>query len=220
LKRRCLKGVKLVPYYDRTDLVWKTIRTVTTNLVEGGLLVIAILFYFLGNVRGAIIVALNIPLSMLFSFLGMHWLGLSANLMTLGAIDFGMIVDGSVVMVENTVRHLSERKEGESTRHIIYTSAMEVAKPVLFGVLIIIIVYLPIVTLTDMEGKMFSPMAFTVGFALLGSLILTMTLVPTLCSFLLKGKVVEKEPKLLVRYVKHTFPFYGKACSPPKRRWP
>jgi cobalt-zinc-cadmium resistance protein CzcA len=163
------KGVKLVPYYDRTDLVWKTIRTVTTNLIEGGLLVIAVLFYFLGNVRGAIIVALTIPLSMLFSFLGMHWLGLSANLMTLGAIDFGMIVDGSVVMVENTVRHLSERKKGEGTLHTIFLSAKEVARPILFGVFIIIIVYLPIVTLTDMEGKMFSPMAFTVGFALLGS---------------------------------------------------
>jgi len=182
------EGVKLVPYYDRTDLVWKTIRTVTTNLLEGSALVIAVLFYFLGNVRGAIIVALTIPLSMLFSFLGMHWLGLSANLMTLGAIDFGMIVDGSVVMVENTVRHLSERKKGESTLHTIFLSAKEVARPILFGVFIIIIVYLPIVTLTDMEGKMFSPMAFTVGFALLGSLILTMTLVPTLCSFLSRGR--------------------------------
>jgi cobalt-zinc-cadmium resistance protein CzcA len=210
-------GVKLTPYYDRTDLIWKTIRTVTTNLIEGGLLVIAVLFYFLGNVRGAIIVALTIPLSMLFSFLGMHWLGLSANLMTLGAIDFGMIVDGSVVMVENTVRHLSERKEGESTRHIIFTSAKEVARPILFGVFIIIIVYLPIVTLTDMEGKMFSPMAFTVGFALLGSLILTMTLVPTLCSFLLKGKVVEKNPWLLVKIRDSYLPILKQSLSNPKK---
>ena len=211
------EGVRLVPYYDRTELVWKTIRTVVTNLIEGGLLVIAILFYFLGNMRGAVIVALTIPLSMLFSFLGMHWLGLSANLMTLGAIDFGMIVDGSVVMVENTVRHLSERKEGTSSRHIIYMSAMEVAKPVLFGVLIIIIVYLPIVTLTDMEGKMFSPMAFTVGFALLGSLILTMTLVPTLCSFLLKGKVVEKEPGLLIRIRETYLPVLRQSLANPKK---
>lgn len=211
------EGVKLTPYYDRTDLVWKTIRTVTTNLIEGGLLVIAVLFYFLGNVRGAIIVALTIPLSMLFSFLGMHWLGLSANLMTLGAIDFGMIVDGSVVMVENTVRHLSERKEGESTRHIIFTSAREVARPILFGVFIIIIVYLPIVTLTDMEGKMFSPMAFTVGFALLGSLILTMTLVPTLCSFLLKGKVEEKNPWLLVKVRDSYLPILRQSLTNPKK---
>jgi len=211
------EGVKLTPYYDRTDLIWKTIRTVTTNLIEGGLLVIAVLFYFLGNVRGAIIVALTIPLSMLFSFLGMHWLGLSANLMTLGAIDFGMIVDGSVVMVENTVRHLSERKEGESTRHIIYTSALEVARPILFGVLIIVVVYLPIVTLTDMEGKMFSPMAFTVGFALLGSLILSMTLVPTLCSFLLKGKVEEKNPWLLVKIRDNYLPILQQSLANPKK---
>jgi cobalt-zinc-cadmium resistance protein CzcA len=211
------QGVKLTPYYDRTDLIWKTIRTVTTNLIEGGLLVIAVLFYFLGNVRGAIIVALTIPLSMLFSFLGMHWLGLSANLMTLGAIDFGMIVDGSVVMVENTVRHLSERKEGESTRHVIFQSAREVARPILFGVFIIIIVYLPIVTLTDMEGKMFSPMAFTVGFALLGSLILTMTLVPTLCSFLLKGKVEEKNPWLLVKVRDSYLPILRQSLINPKK---
>jgi len=211
------KGVKLVPYYDRTDLVWKTIRTVTTNLIEGGLLVIAVLFYFLGNVRGAFIVALTIPLSMLFSFLGMHWLGLSANLMTLGAIDFGMIVDGSVVMVENTVRHLSERKKGEGTLHTIFLSSKEVARPILFGVFIIIIVYLPIVTLTDMEGKMFSPMAFTVGFALLGSLILTMTLVPTLCSLLLKGKVEEKDPKLLVKIREAYLPFLKQSLTHPKK---
>lgn len=211
------EGVKLVPYYDRTDLVHKTITTVITNLIEGGLLVIVVLLYFLGNIRGAIIVALTIPLSMLFSFLGMHWLGLSANLMTLGAIDFGMIVDGSVVMVENTVRHLSERKKDESTRHIIFQSAKEVARPILFGVFIIIIVYLPIVTLTDMEGKMFSPMAFTVGFALLGSLILTMTLVPTLCSFLLKGKVVEKDPKLLVKIREAYLPFLQQSLLNPKK---
>ncbi|MHB8989446.1 MAG: efflux RND transporter permease subunit [Desulfobulbia bacterium] len=211
------EGVKLVPYYDRTDLIQKTITTVITNLIEGGLLVIAVLFYFLGNIRGALIVALTIPLSMLFSFLGMHWLGLSANLMTLGAIDFGMIVDGSVVMVENTVRHLSERKKDESARHIIFMSAKEVARPILFGVFIIIIVYLPIVTLTDMEGKMFSPMAFTVGFALLGSLILTMTLVPTLCSFLLTGKVVEKDPRLLVKIREAYLPFLRQSLGNPKK---
>lgn len=217
IERALPEGVRLIPYYDRTDLVWKTIRTVTTNLVEGGLLVIAVLFYFLGNIRGALVVAATIPLSMLFSFLGMHWLGLSANLMTLGAIDFGMIVDGSVVMVENTVRHLSERREGESTRHTIYTSALEVARPILFGVLIIIIVYLPIVTLTDMEGKMFSPMAFTVGFALMGSLILTMTLVPTLCSFLLRGAVVEKTPRLLAKIREAYLPLLRQSLENPRK---
>ena len=211
------EGVKLVPYYDRTELVQKTITTVRNNLLEGGFLVIVVLFYFLGNIRGALIVALTIPLSMLFSFLGMHWLGLSANLMTLGAIDFGMIVDGSVVMVENTVRHLSERKKEEGVLHTIFLSAKEVARPILFGVFIIIIVYLPIVTLTDMEGKMFSPMAFTVGFALLGSLILTMTLVPTLCSFLLRGKVEEKDPKLL-RLIREAYlPFLQKSLANPRK---
>jgi cobalt-zinc-cadmium resistance protein CzcA len=211
------EGVKLVPYYDRTELIWKTIRTVTTNLLEGSALVVAVLFYFLGNVRGAVIVALTIPFSMLFSFLGMHWLGLSANLMTLGAIDFGMIVDGSVVMVENTVRHLAERKKEDGVLHTIFLSAREVARPILFGVFIIIVVYLPIVTLTDMEGKMFAPMAFTVGFALLGSLILTMTLVPTLCSFLLKGKVEEKDPKLLVAIREAYLPFLKQSLSNPKK---
>jgi cobalt-zinc-cadmium resistance protein CzcA len=145
-------GVRLVPYYDRTELVRKTIRTVRNNLLEGGLLVVAVLFYFLGNVRAALIVAVVIPLSMLFSFLGMHWLRLSANLMTLGAIDFGMIVDGSVVMVENTMRHLAERKDGEGFVHTIFESAREVARPIVFGIGIIIIVYLPIATLRDMEG--------------------------------------------------------------------
>ncbi len=216
IRKSLPEGVELIPYYDRTALVEKVIQTVRTNLLEGGLLVIVILFYFLGNIRGALIVALVIPLSMLFSFLGMHWAGLSANLMTLGAIDFGMIVDGSVVMVENTVRHLSERKKGGGPLiQTIYLSAREVARPIVFGVAIIIIVYLPIVTLTGMEGKMFAPMAFTVGFALLGSLILTMTLVPVLCSFLLKGKVKETDP-LLLRWIRKAYlPFLKRSLSRP-----
>jgi cobalt-zinc-cadmium resistance protein CzcA len=211
------EGVKLVPYYDRTELVNKTIATVRSNLLEGGMLVIAVLLYFLGNLRGAVIVALVIPLSMLFSFLGMYWLGLSANLMTLGAIDFGMIVDGSVVMVENTVRHLAERKKEEGVFHTIFLSAKEVARPIFFGVLIIIIVHLPIVTLADIEGKMFSPMAFTVGFALLGSLILTMTMVPALCSFLLRGKIVEKAPRLLVMIRNTYLPILRWSLGNPKK---
>ncbi len=211
------EGVKLVPYYDRTALVEKVIETVRTNLLEGGLLVILVLFYFLGNFRGALIVAVVIPLSMLFSFLGMKWVGLSANLMTLGAIDFGMIVDGSVVMVENTVRRLSERKKNEgSLIETVYLSAREVSRPIVFGVTIIIIVYLPIVTLTGMEGKMFAPMAFTVGFALLGSLILTMTLVPTLCSFFFRGKVKESDPFLLRMIRKAYLPFLRRSLSHPK----
>lgn len=211
------EGVTITPYYDRTDLVEKTIATVRNNLLEGGFLVIVVLFYFLGNIRGALIVALIIPLSMLFSFLGMKWVGFSANLMTLGAIDFGMIVDGSVVMVENTVRHLSEQKDAKRPIvQSIYLSAREVARPIAFGVTIIIIVYLPILTLTDMEGKMFSPMAFTVGFALLGSLILTMTLVPALCSFLLKGNIKEKDP-LLLRLTRRAYlPILKRSLPRPK----
>lgn len=210
------EGVRLVPYYDRTELVEKTIATVRNNLLEGGLLVIAVLFYFLGNIRGALIVALVIPLSMLFSFLGMRWAGLSANLMTLGAIDFGMIVDGSVVMVENAVRNLSERKDEKAPLvQTIYLAAQEVARPIAFGVAIIIIVYLPIVTLTDMEGKMFSPMAFTVGFALIGSLILTMTLVPVLCTFLLKGRIKERDPLLLGLIRKAYLPLLRRSLSRP-----
>ena len=211
------EGVQVVPYYDRTELVHKTIATVRNNLLMGGFLVVSVLLYFLGNIRGALIVACTVPLSMLFSFLGMYWLGLSANLMTLGAIDFGMIVDGSVVMVENTVRHLSERKERAGLAETILLSAKEVARPVLFGVLIIIIVYLPIVTLTDMEGKMFAPMAFTVGFALLGSLILTMTLVPVLCSFFLKGDVKEKDPRLLRAVREAYLPFLKRSLENPKK---
>lgn len=209
-------GVRLVPYYDRTELVRKTIRTVRNNLLEGGLLVVAVLFYFFGNVRAALIVALVIPLSMLFSFLGMHWLKLSANLMTLGAIDFGMIVDGSVVMVENTMRNLAGRKEAEGFIHTIFESAREVARPIVFGVGIIIIVYLPIVTLRDMEGKMFAPMAYTVGFALLGSLILTVTVVPALCSLLLKGRIVEEKDPWLLRTLREAYlPALRKAMSHP-----
>ena len=209
-------GVRLVPYYDRTELVQKTIRTVRNNLLEGGLLVVAVLFYFLGNVRAALIVALVIPLSMLFSFLGMHWLRLSANLMTLGAIDFGMIVDGSVVLVENTMRNLAERTKEESLTHMIFESAREVARPIVFGIGIIVIVYLPIVTLRDMEGKMFSPMAYTVGFALLGSLILTMTFVPALCSLLLKGRIIEEKDPWLLRALREAYlPALRKAMAHP-----
>ncbi|HEX9859969.1 MAG TPA: CusA/CzcA family heavy metal efflux RND transporter, partial [Nitrospirota bacterium] len=204
IRKALPEGMELIPYYDRTELVDKVIKTVTKNLLEGGLLVVVVLFYFLGNLRGALIVALVIPLSMLFSFMGMHWLGLTANIMTLGAIDFGIIVDGSVVLVENTVRRLSEREGGHDRRHTILLAAGEVARPILFGVAIIVIVYLPILTLTDMEGRMFAPMAYTVGFALIGSLVVTMTLVPTLCSFFLKDKVEEKDPGLL-RFVRERY---------------
>ncbi len=189
--------VKIHPYYDQTDLVQKTITTVRTNLVEGGLLVIAVLVLFLGDIRAALIVASTIPLSMLFAFIGMEWLGLTANLMSLGAIDFGMIVDGSVVMVENFTRRLTHKEADETKLQLISSAAKEVGRPILFGILIIIAVYIPILTLEGIEGKMFKPMALTVGLALIGSLLLTLTFVPVVSSLLLREKKTHKEPRLI-----------------------
>lgn len=192
------KGVTVDTYYDRTELVRKTIRTVEKNLIEGGILVVAVLLLLLGNIRGGLIVAAAIPLSMLFAFTGMVQAGLSGNLMSLGAIDFGLIVDGSVVMIENIVRRLGEAKRpGAAREDIIRDAGREVARPVFFAVLIIMIVYLPILTLQGVEGKMFRPMALTVIFALAGSLILALTLMPVLASLLFRGRVAEKEPRVM-----------------------
>lgn len=192
------KGVEIDTFYDRTALVKKTIATVEKNLVEGGVLVIAVLLLLLGNVRGGLIVASAIPLSMLFAFTGMVQAGLSGNLMSLGAIDFGLIVDGSVVMIENIVRKVSERQRPGATREdVIREAGREVARPVFFAVLIIMIVYLPILTLEGVEGKMFRPMALTVVFALIGSLILSLTVMPVLASLLFRGKVSEHEPRVI-----------------------
>ncbi len=194
-------GVKLVTYYDQTDLVGKTIRTVATALLEGGLLVILVLVVFLGNFRAALLVAMTIPLSLLFAFIMMERFGFSANLLTLGAIDFGMIVDGSVVMVENIYRRLAHRAEGDtrSTAEVVSSSAREVGRPILFAITIIIVVYLPLMTLEGIEGKFFAPMAFTVAFALFGSLLCALTLVPVLCSVALGGRIVERENRLFLR---------------------
>ena len=168
-----------------------------TNLFEGGLLVVCVLFLFLGNLRAAFIVALAIPLSMLFAFSGMLRFGIAASLLSLGAIDFGMVVDSSVVMIENCVRHLAHNPTGKSRREVIRDAALEVRKPTLFGELIILIVYLPILTLEGIEGKLFRPMALTVIFALAGSMILSMTLMPALASLLLPKRISEREPFLL-----------------------
>jgi cobalt-zinc-cadmium resistance protein CzcA len=190
--------VDVVPVYDRTELVDHVIHTVKNNLFEGGLLVIAVLFLFLGNLRAAMIVALAIPLSMLFAFSGMLRFGISASLLSLGAIDFGMIVDSSVVMVENCVRHIAH---GDNRRRslidVIRDAAVEVRKPTMFGELIIMIVYLPILTLEGIEGKLFRPMALTVIFALLGSMVLSLTLMPVLASLLLPRRMEEREPLLM-----------------------
>ena len=189
------KGVTIESFYDRTDLVQKTIRTVSQNLIEGGILVIAVLLLLLGNLRGGLIVAAAIPLSMLAAFIGMQYAGLSGNLMSLGAIDFGLIVDGSVVMIENIVRKLSEEKKDTRAEnlHVMLEAGREVARPVFFGVLIIMIVYMPILTLHGVEGKMFRPMALTVIFALAASLVLSLTLMPVLASFFFRRGVREKE---------------------------
>ena len=191
-------GVTLTPYYDQTDLVARTIHTVQVNLLEGGLLVVVILFIFLRNVRAALLVAVTIPLSMLFAFIGMRYAGLSANLMSLGAIDFGLIVDGSIVMVENAMRRLRQpESQALSKFEAVSASAREVGKPIFFGVLVIILVYLPILTLQGLEGKMFAPMALTVGFALIGSLLIALTLVPVLATWVLPthhAAEPEREP--------------------------
>lgn len=185
INRSLPPGVRVVPYYDQTELVEGTIKTVEHNLLLGGFLVIAILLFFLGNVRAALLVASTIPLSLLFAFLGMRWLGLSANLMSLGAVDFGMIVDGSLVMVEYFVRELhrdGERGAYPSGRQALADRLIrlggEVGRPILFGVLIILLVYVPVATLEGLEGRMFRPMAITVAMALFGSLLLALAFVP------------------------------------------
>ena len=193
-------GVSLVPFYDRTELVNRTIRTVAKNLIEGALLVIIVLFILLGNWRAALLVASVIPLSMLFAAICMVTFNVSGNLMSLGALDFGLIVDGAVIMVENAVRRRAEAQHqgsSEPAERTILEACLEVARPVVFAVMIITIVYLPILSLTGIEGKMFKPMALTVVFALIGSLVFTLTYVPAAMTFLLRGRVTEKENIIL-----------------------
>jgi len=187
-------GVKIVPYLDRDDLVHYTTHTVLHNLAEGMILVIIILFIFLGNVRGAIIVALTIPFALLFASICLDLRHISANLLSLGALDFGMVVDGSVVMIENIVRHLNRREEGSATvLDKIRAAAHEVQRPVFYAIAIIITAYLPIFTLQRVEGKLFRPMAWTVAFALLGALVFSMLFAPALASFLFQKEVKQWE---------------------------
>ncbi|MDH1180070.1 CusA/CzcA family heavy metal efflux RND transporter [Achromobacter mucicolens] len=197
-------GVRAIPVYDRTTLVDKAIATVKKNLVEGAALVIVILFLFLGNIRAAIITAMVIPLSMLFTFTGMVTYKVSANLMSLGALDFGIIVDGAVVIVENCVRRLSHAQEHHGralTRserfHEVFSAAKEARRPLLFGQLIIMVVYLPIFALSGVEGKMFHPMALTVVMALLGAMILSVTFVPAAIAMFMGARVSEKEIRIM-----------------------
>jgi cobalt-zinc-cadmium resistance protein CzcA len=180
-------GVKIVPYLDRDDLVHYTTHTVMHNLAEGMILVVIILFIFLGNVRGAIIVSLTIPFALLFASICLDLRHISANLLSLGALDFGMVVDGAVVMVENIVRHLNRPEEAPRTIvDRIRTAAHEVQRPVFFAIAIIITAYLPIFTLQRVEGKLFKPMAWTVAFALVGALIFSMLIAPALASLVFR----------------------------------
>ena len=187
-------GVKIVPYYDRANLINRTIDTVSHNLIEGALLVTAILFLFLGNLRASLIVAAVIPLSMLAAFIGMEYFGVSGNLMSLGAIDFGLIVDGSVVLIENLFRRLAHDEHPlRPMARRVFEAGLEVLRPIVFAIGIIIVVYVPILTFRQVEGKMFRPMALTVIFALLGSLVSTLTFVPVMASVFL-GRVSHVEP--------------------------
>jgi cobalt-zinc-cadmium resistance protein CzcA len=204
LRPRLPEGVELRVVYDRSDLIHATIRTVETNLFEGAVLVAAVLFALLGHWRAALLVTLAIPLSFLFLLTGMAQLKLSANLMSLGAIDFGLIVDGAIVMVENILRHLSERQHAlgrvltpPERTDAVRISAREVARPMFFGVLIITLVYGPVLALTGIEGKMFRPMAVAVMLALGGALALALTLMPALATWFLAGSIAEKDNALV-----------------------
>ncbi|MGE5193463.1 MAG: efflux RND transporter permease subunit [Deltaproteobacteria bacterium] len=203
------RGAEVVVLYDRTRLVDQVIATVRNNLCDGALLVVLILFLFLGNLRAGLIAAAAIPLSMLFAFCGMYQAGIAGTLLSLGAIDFGIVVDSSVVVLENIVRQLAHAGAGHGaggrTRlEIIRAAAAEVRKPAVFGQLIIMIVYIPILSLQGVEGKMFHPMAITVVFVLAGSLILSLTLTPVAASFVLPRKLDEKDV-LLVRAARRVY---------------
>lgn len=194
------EGVRVEKFYDQAELIDRTTSTVSVNLVEGGFFVIAVLLLLLGEITGALIVASVIPFSMLFAFIGMKELGIAANLMSLGAIDFGMVVDGSVVMVENIVHRLQGKKD-EIVDNLIISASNEVARPIFFGVLIILMVYVPIMTFSGMEGILYRPMAITVGAAVFGSLLLTLVYVPALSSILFR-KGIKVRKNYLIDWIK------------------
>lgn len=212
------EGVEIDVFYDRTDLVERTLDTVQKNLLEGGLLVVAVLLLLLGNLRGGLIVAVAIPLSMLCALIGMVLAGVSGNLMSLGAIDFGIIIDGAIVMIENIMTAIGARRAaGKSVDDsVILGAARQVARPITFAVGIIILVYLPILGLTGIEGKMFRPMAATVVFALVGSLVLALVLMPVLASMFLKN-ATEKETWLMRRFHRWYEPALARVLKHPHR---
>jgi cobalt-zinc-cadmium resistance protein CzcA len=181
-------GVKIVPLYDRTDLVDNTLHTVTHTLLEGLVIVVSVLFLFLGSVRAALLTALTIPLSLLFAFVCMHLAGIPANLLSLGALDFGIIVDGTLIMVERIVHALSERKPGDAATalDVVREAALEVERPIFFSLVIIVSAYIPLFTLERVERRLFTPMAYTVCFALVGSMLFALTLIPVLATYLFR----------------------------------
>lgn len=218
INRSLPQGVVATPVYDRTVLVDKSIRTVATNLLEGAILVIVVLFLFLGNMRAAFITALVIPLSMLFTFTGMVTNHISANLMSLGALDFGIIVDGAIVIVENSVRRLADEQKRLSRTltsaerfKAVFDASREARRVLIYGELIIIVVYLPIFALSGVEGKMFHPMAFTVVIALIGAMILSVTFVPAAIALFLSGKMAEKENPVMLWARKAYVPAFSAA---------
>ncbi|MEO6035883.1 MAG: CusA/CzcA family heavy metal efflux RND transporter [Verrucomicrobiota bacterium] len=205
------EGVEIQIQYDRSQLIDRTIGTVKKNLFEGAILVVALLLVLLGNWRAALIVAAAIPLSFLFALIGMARFGISGNLMSLGAVDFGLIIDGAVVIVENIVRQIGQRQHklgrsltAEEQIHTVLAASKQVGSPMFFGVIIITVVYIPLLALTGIEGKMFHPMALTVMLALAGALLLALTLMPVLCSFLLRGNIQEGD-NFIIRLVKKVY---------------
>ena len=218
------KDVKLVPFYDRSDLVHETVVTVENNLLRGMLLVVAILIFFLYDVRSGLIVAITIPLSLLFAFACLDLQGASANLLSIGAIDFGILVDAAVIMVENIYRRLAESDErpGDMMR-IIREAAAEVDRPLFYSVVVIVVSFLPIYVLSGPSGVLFKPMADTMIFALIGSLIVTLTLLPVLCSWLMRSGVRERRNAIFERlrsgYVRGLITASGARSEPsPHRR--
>ena len=207
-------GVTVDPFYDQSELVQRAVGTVRDALLEGAILIVIVLFLFLGNVRSALIVTTMLPLSLLLAVTLMHWFGFSANLMSLGglAIGIGMMVDGGVVMVENAYRHLSEGKQTtaehptafhESRGHLVLRAAREVGRPIVFAIVIIILVFLPLFTLQGVEGKMFRPMAFAISFAMVGSLIFSLTIIPVLCAMFLRGG--SEDDTWVMRHIKRPY---------------
>lgn len=213
-------GVKLKPYYDRQWLIDKTLHTVFGNLVEGALLVTTILLLFLGNLRAALIVACIIPLAVLSTFIGLTFLGMPANLLSLGAMDFGIIVDGAVLVVENVFLRLgslsdAEQQDFKQRVRTVYNAVIEVGRPTLFSMLVIIAAHIPIFTLQRAEGRIFAPMAFSVTSALVGSLILSLTLVPLLCLWLLRDRIPHHDNRLMLWFKRIYEPAFKWAVASP-----